>query len=219
MLFSRRKPARDDAVPEKEEDGPEPGTSCRRMVAGLGNPGEGYARTRHNVGFMVVNRIARELKAKFERHGKVARLAGAAVGDVRCFMVKPRTFMNRSGHAVGQLAERLDVDVNNILVVLDDFSLPAGKLRFRAHGSDGGHNGLASVIRCLGTDKISRLRCGIGSSEEQSDAADFVLSEFEPHEADEVEKMIKRAAEGVRLWLETGDLECCMNRFNHDPDA
>ncbi len=214
MPFRRHERCEADADSESAKSGSLPDSPSRRIVAGLGNPGEEYAGTRHNIGFMIINRVARMLGASFVRHGKIARIAEADLSGVRTFLVKPRTFMNRSGHAVGQLAERLDVDVENILVVLDDFYLPVGKLRFRARGSDGGHNGLASVIRTLGTGDIPRLRCGIGTDKEEGDAADFVLASFHPDEAGAVEEMIDRAAEGVRLWLEKGDLELCMNRYN-----
>lgn len=194
------------------------------LVAGLGNPGARYDRTRHNVGFMVVDRVARDRGVRFRSYGKLARLAELKKGTACGYLLKPMVYMNRSGRAVGDLAVRKRLDTDRILVVVDDFNLPFGKLRFRAGGSDGGHNGLASIIRTLGTDEFPRLRCGIGQAQEnraqESDAPgemvahEFVLSEFLPDEADSVEQFIERAAAATGLWIDTGDLEQCMNLYN-----
>lgn len=194
-------------------------TPAIRLVAGLGNPGARYDKTRHNVGFMVVDRVAREGGVRFRPYGKLARLAELKNRTGQAVLLKPMVYMNRSGRAVGDLAVRKRLETEQILVVVDDFNLPFGKLRFRAGGSAGGHNGLASIIRTLGTDSFPRLRCGIGfdpGSEESREvvAHDFVLSEFFPGEAESLDEFIERAAAATRLWIETGDVEQCMNRYN-----
>jgi PTH1 family peptidyl-tRNA hydrolase len=198
-----------------------------RLVAGLGNPGARYEGTRHNMGFMVVSRAARDLGLRLKPYGKLGRWAEWSGRGVRGYLIEPLNYMNRSGRAVGDLAVRKGIDAENILVVSDEFNLPLGKLRFRARGSAGGHNGLSSVIHALGTDEFPRLRCGIGALTESEDGAeasgaseirenssDYVLSTFRPDEEEAVAAAVARAAEGVRLWLETGDLELCQNRFN-----
>jgi PTH1 family peptidyl-tRNA hydrolase len=203
-----------------------------RIVAGLGNPGPEYEKTRHNVGFMVLDRVARELSLRFEPLGRLALVAEMRTDALRGCLLKPLTFMNRSGRAVGDLAVRTLCGKADILVVSDDFNLPLGKLRFRARGSAGGHKGLASIIRSLGTEEFPRLRCGIGARPEagpRTEAAlplegglpagdrnthDFVLSSFLEAEREELERVVGRAAEAIRLWIETSDLEQCMNRYN-----
>ena len=209
-----------------------------RIAAGLGNPGARYARTRHNVGFMVLDRVARDMGLAFETYGRLARVAELRRKGLRGLLVEPLTFMNRSGRAVGDFAFRKLASLEDLLVVGDDMNLPLGRLRFRARGSAGGHKGFASVIRTLGTEEFPRLRCGIGSPPRRDgsgavpegrgrernreagppDGIDFVLSTFSPGEDGEVERLVARAAEAVRLWLETGDLDLCMNRYNPDPD-
>ncbi len=189
------------------------------LVAGLGNPGARYDKTRHNVGFMVVDRVARDRGVRFRPYGKLARLAELKKRTACGYLLKPMVYMNRSGRAVGDLAVRKMLDTDRILVVVDDFNLPFGKLRFRVGGSAGGHNGLASIISTLGTDAFPRLRCGIGPSPENDTfremvAHDFVLSEFLPEEADSVEAFIGRAAAATGLWIDTGDVEQCMNQYN-----
>jgi len=168
---------------------------------------------------MVVDRVARDEGVRFRPYGKLARLAELKSGPARGLLLKPMVYMNRSGRAVGDLAVRRMLDTDQILVVVDDFNLPFGKLRFRAGGSAGGHNGLASIIRTLGTDAFPRLRCGISSSREKDPfdemaAPDFVLSDFVAGEAEDVARFIERAAAATRFWLETGDLEQCMNEYN-----
>lgn len=198
-----------------------------RLVAGLGNPGARYEGTRHNMGFMVVSRAARDLGLRLKPYGKLGRWAEWSGPGVRGYLIEPLSYMNRSGRAVGDLAVRKGIDAENILVVSDEFNLPLGKLRFRARGTAGGHNGLASVIRTLGTEDFPRLRCGIGAQPDADDgmeapgarelrenSSDYVLSPFRPDEEEAVAAAVTRAAEGVRLWLETGDLELCQNRFN-----
>lgn len=185
------------------------------VVVGLGNPGTEYATTRHNVGFRVLDTLSGRWKRPF-RGGKGEYLI--APGDIaghEVALVKPLTYMNNSGEAVADVLERLETAQASLLVVLDDFALPLGALRLRPRGSDGGHNGLYSVIVSLGTEEIPRLRCGIGRSDQASgrDMADFVLSPFEKNERETADEMILRAADAVTECV-IGGLASAMNRFN-----
>jgi PTH1 family peptidyl-tRNA hydrolase len=186
------------------------------LVAGLGNPGAAYEGTRHNLGFMVVEELARRAGATF-RSGRgpwlevVARLNG-----LEAHLVKPITFMNLSGPAVAEAAALAGVMPSETLAIFDDFQLPLGTLRLRLRGSDGGHNGIASVIEAFRTRDVPRLRCGIASAHLPSDKdrmAAFVLEPFEPDELDVVRPMILRAADAVETVLRSG-WNIAMNEFN-----
>jgi len=201
-----------------------------RIIAGLGNPGPEYENNRHNAGFMIIDRAAQKLGIRFRSYGRLARVADGKRGEESYRLVKPMTWMNRSGRAVGDMAVRLLTDMSNLLVVSDDFNLPLGKLRFRSSGSAGGHNGLTSVIRALGTEDFPRMRFGIGLPDGAEETRDFVLSDFGRkaggfgrkagdfgrEESESFERNLERAAEAGRFWIETGDLSLCMNRYNGD---
>jgi PTH1 family peptidyl-tRNA hydrolase len=183
-----------------------------RLILGLGNPGAEYAKTRHNVGFWVVEELAR--RRNLEWSSETCRTLLASEADL--YLGKPQTFMNRSGLAVQCLVEHRSVAHQDLLVVFDDIHLPMGKLRLRASGGPGGHRGLESVIETLQTDSIARLRLGVGASEEApvgQDLVDFVLGDFDDEEQKIVEEMINRAADACESWLEVG-AEVTMNRFN-----
>jgi PTH1 family peptidyl-tRNA hydrolase len=160
-----------------------------KMVAGLGNPGARYERTRHNLGFRVVDR--------------------------RAVLVKPQTWMNLSGRAVAALARWYRIEPESVLVVCDDIALPEGRLRVRRGGSDGGHKGLASVLREMGTTDVPRLRVGVGAP--VGAAEDWVLAALDAGAEERLEAAAGRAAEAVETWLEEG-IEACMNRTNAAPD-
>jgi PTH1 family peptidyl-tRNA hydrolase len=187
----------------------------KKMIVGLGNVGRDYEGTRHNVGFMVVDRVAEKAKKTFrpgkgEYYFSEMRHAGEDV-----VLLKPTTFMNNSGVAVRDAVERFGVGPGDLLVVYDDFNIPLGKLRLRKGGSDGGHNGVYSVIYHLNDDGFPRLRCGIGTADvvPGRDMADFVLSRFEAVESADVEKMVADAADAVFTFVNSG-METAMNRFN-----
>jgi len=166
-----------------------------RLVAGLGNPGTRYQRTRHNIGYRVLDTLADRLP------GSVKQL-------------KPETvFMNESGGPIKELARRNGIEAADCLIVCDDFSIPLGQLRIRLKGSSGGHNGLKSIFEHFGTQDIPRLRVGIGPVPEGMDPAHFVLQSFEKSESQAVEEAIARAAEAVEMMAKDG-LEAAMNRFN-----
>jgi len=180
-----------------------------RLVAGLGNPGPEYANTRHNVGFLVVDRLAEQFGSTWERSTKWDAVV-TKYGEV--FLLKPMSFMNRSGHPLFAVAQFYKIDPAEILVVLDDFALPLGRLRLRAGGSPGGHNGLESIMVQFGTEEIPRLRIGIGAAP-SAGSVDYVLSRFFEEEKPLVRSTIDRAAEAVKCAIDNG-LVSAMNTFN-----
>ncbi len=180
-----------------------------RLVAGLGNPGGQYAHTRHNIGFMVLDRLAETENLLFTEkpvwHSYLARW-----GDV--LLVKPMTFMNRSGDAIGPLARYYKIAPEQVLVVSDDAALPLGRLRLRQTGSDGGHNGLKSVIEHLG-ELFPRLRVGIGAVTGNDELVDHVLGKFSAEEKSAMEAAIRRAVEAIRHVVQDG-IVSAMNLYN-----
>jgi PTH1 family peptidyl-tRNA hydrolase len=183
-----------------------------KIVIGLGNPGEQYAQTRHNIGWMVLDRLAD--RAGWSGRGRT-KDASAVVGGrfkgLDVLLVKPLTFMNDSGIAVRKVLGREHAPLNEMLVVVDDFSLPFGKLRFREGGGPGGHNGLRSIIGELGSEAFSRLRVGIG--EPGRGFADHVLSKFAPEERLRLDELLDAAADAVEAWAREGTNKAA-NRFN-----
>ena len=188
--------------------------STIRLVVGLGNPGAEYNRTRHNVGFGVVDRLASEWGLAWQ-HSK-AWHALWAKGD-KAILVKPASYMNRSGEPLSAVANFYKVAPAEILVVLDDLALELGRVRLRTEGGTGGHNGLESIIVHLGTEAIPRLRIGIGAAPDAG-AVDYVLGRFFEEEVPIVEKTIERAAEAVKCAIDKGVLSA-MNLFNKIPES
>jgi PTH1 family peptidyl-tRNA hydrolase len=183
-----------------------------KIVVGLGNPGSQYEKTRHNVGWMVLDRLAD--RAGWSGRGRNRDAAAVVQGRFRgldLVLVKPLTFMNESGLAVRKVLARERAPLTEMLVVVDDFSLPFGKLRFREGGSAGGHNGLRSIIEELGTEKFSRLRVGIG--EPNSDAVDHVLSQFTRGEKLRLSELLDASADAVETWAREG-VNKAANHFN-----
>jgi len=179
-----------------------------RLVVGLGNPGREYAETRHNVGFLVLDELARRAGIPFHREAKW-NAETARPGD--WLLMKPLTFMNLSGEAVAGCARYLRIEPQDVLVVLDDAALPLGGLRLRRSGSAGGHNGLSSVISHLGTDAIPRLRVGIGDGGDS--LHDHVLGRFRAEERPDLEATLQRAADAVTHAITRG-FESAMNLYN-----
>ena len=180
-----------------------------RLVAGLGNPGADYARTRHNIGFMVVDLLAHQAGLGWEKSGK---WDAATTKFGNAMLVKPASFMNRSGHPLFAIAQFYKIPAQEILVVVDDFSLPLGRLRIRQSGGPGGHNGLESIVVQFGTEEIPRLRIGIGEAPAEG-ATDYVLSNFFEEERPLVSSTIERAAEAVKCAINKGVVSA-MNTFN-----
>jgi PTH1 family peptidyl-tRNA hydrolase len=191
-----------------------------KLIVGLGNPGVKYRGTRHNIGFMVADELARRAEVDFETspvEALVARIRKGPAGDP-VLVAKPLTFMNASGEAAGALSRYFRIDAADLLVVLDDADLPLGKLRARASGSAGGHNGLRSIIEHLGSG-VPRLRVGVGrgpaagEGTSRPDLADHVLARFEPGEREEVERLTARAADAAEMFVTSG-IGMVMNRYN-----
>lgn len=204
--------------PPKTQEGEglhSPGASldvAMRVVVGLGNPGKQYHGTRHNVGYAVVDVLAAGPQAGRFQSRFQAQVAELFEGEHKVLLVKPETFMNLSGRSVRQVADFYQVPVTDLLVVCDDVNLPLGKLRVRAKGSHGGHNGLRDIQNHLGTTDYPRLRIGVGAAE-GGELVDHVLSRFRPSERPLIEDAVTLAAQAVAVWIHQG-IDVCMNQFN-----
>lgn len=193
-----------------------------RLIAGLGNPGEKYRRTRHNAGFMVVDELLARAPSHAKEHAGTsdAWAAKIDVGGERAVVLKPLAFMNRSGPVIDAALRWFKLEASDLIVISDDVALPLGVLRVRARGSHGGQNGLRSVIDALGTEEFIRVRVGIGENPQDADApggerdlADYVLSEFRRDEVLRVQEVVAQAADAVESVVREGIAEA-MNRFN-----
>lgn len=184
-----------------------------KLIVGLGNVGRKYENTRHNVGFQVLDTLAKRWSADPARDKFDGRLAEASIAGERALLLWPQTLMNRSGQSVWQAVDFYKLELGELLVVCDDFNLPLGKLRFRSQGTAGGQRGLDDIIGRLGTAEFGRLRLGIGPVPDRWDPADFVLSQFKAAERDTIDEAIWQGAEGAECWAAEG-IEAAMNRFN-----
>jgi PTH1 family peptidyl-tRNA hydrolase len=182
-----------------------------KLVVGLGNPGDRYAGTRHNVGWLVLDRLAERANWSGGRERDASRIVGGRFRGLDLTLAKPLTYMNDSGIAVRKLLAREHAPLGDVLAVVDDFALPFGKLRFREGGGPGGHNGLRSIIDELGTEKFSRLRIGIGAP--GRGFVDHVLSRFEPDEVQRLDELLDAAADAVEAWAREGTNKAA-NHFN-----
>jgi PTH1 family peptidyl-tRNA hydrolase len=188
-------------------------SSAWKLIVGLGNPGRKYAATRHNVGFAVAETLAAQHavgKARSRFRGETVEVN---IGGQRGLLLCPHTYMNRSGLSVLEARNFFKLDDADVLIICDDFNLPLGKLRFRAKGSAGGQKGLQDIIGCLGTDRLPRLRIGIGAPAPGWDVADYVLSKFRTEELPRMRQAVVRAATAVEDWVAQG-IQVCMNRYN-----
>ncbi|MDX1671728.1 MAG: aminoacyl-tRNA hydrolase [Balneolaceae bacterium] len=183
------------------------------LIVGLGNPGNKYTGTRHNVGFEVVDQIAGDLSAAFSPGKGPFYTAKARYRNHRVVLVKPTTYMNRSGDAVQQALHWFKTAPGECLVCYDDLDLPIGTIRLRPQGSAGGHNGVRDIIRTLGTDRFPRLRIGIGSDFPHENQVSYVLSKFSTDQRDIIDEAVKTAAEAA-LCVVTEGIDEAMNRFN-----
>ena len=188
-----------------------------KLIVGLGNPGLEYRETRHNVGFLVVDEVARrhQLELTLGPSQVPETLMAKRYGSAPLLVAKPLTFMNRSGDAVAALMRYYEVGAADLLVVVDEAALPFGRLRARTRGSAGGHNGLKSMIERLGTTEFARLRLGVGRGDPRRDLADHVLATFEPGERAELEAFIAMAADAAEVFAAEG-IETVMNAYNSD---
>jgi PTH1 family peptidyl-tRNA hydrolase len=187
-----------------------------KLVVGLGNPGEEYAGTRHNVGFDVVEILARRASAPLAHDRRLsARVGRATLGGEETLLVEPLSFMNLSGPVVARIVRERELAAADVLVVVDDYHLPVATLRLREKGSAGGHNGLKSLIGALGTDAFPRLRVGIGEAP-PGGAVDFVLTRFKPSERQAIRDACERAADCAERWCRFG-ASAAMSGFNKNP--
>jgi peptidyl-tRNA hydrolase, PTH1 family len=186
-----------------------------KLVVGLGNPGPKYRDTRHNVGFWVIDEVARRWGVsdgwRERDQALLVRKPGSAI------LAKPLTFMNLSGFAISRLLQFFQIELADMLVIVDEAALPLGRLRARGRGSAGGHNGLKSIIEQLGTDEFSRLRVGVGRGDSRRDLADHVLSTFDPDERETIQAAVLRAADASETFVSEG-IARVMNTFNAAAD-
>lgn len=183
------------------------------LIAGLGNPGPDYRQNRHNVGFMVVDALARALDIPIQRVELRALVGKGSSGGARLILAKPQTYMNNSGRSVVPLMRFYKIPPEQLLVVHDDLDLPFGTLRLRPLGGTGGQKGMESIVERLGTGEFSRLRVGIGRPPSRMDPADYVLHDFNPPQQDLLPEVLGRAVDAIRLFIREG-IEPAMNAYN-----
>ena len=185
-----------------------------KMVVGLGNPGRKYARTRHNIGFRVVDSLAETLKIKVRKRKFGARLGQGQFEDKNLILLKPWQFVNQSGQAVATAMGFYKLAPSNLLVIIDDMALSPGRIRLRTKGSAGGHNGLADIIEKLASENVARLRIGIGQSGRQQ-AYDYVLDKPTESEKLSLDEAVEKARDAAICWLQCG-IQTAMNKFNNE---
>jgi peptidyl-tRNA hydrolase, PTH1 family len=185
-----------------------------KLIVGLGNPGPEYERTRHNIGWRVLDAFARKFRIDVSHHEKNALTGAGRVAGGSVMIARPLTYMNLSGDAVRLLVNAYLESAGEMIVVYDDIDLPVGRLRIRDSGSAGTHNGMRSIVESLGTERFPRLRVGIGAAAEGR-LRDYVLDEFDPEEEPVIERAVSRAVDALVLFVR-GDLRRAMNQFNRD---
>ena len=203
-IFAKLKAARE----------PQPIGNIEWLIVGLGNPGREYEATRHNVGFITADRLAEKEGFEIKRIKFKSLISDTVIDGKRCIVMKPSTFMNNSGEAVGECASFYKIDPEHILVIYDDINFEPGVMRIRKKGSDGGHNGMKSIIYHLNSDEFPRIRMGVGAKPNKDyDLADWVLSRFSENEKKNVEKAVDDACEAIKL-IVSGNIDTAMNKFN-----
>ena len=193
---------------------PEPTGAVEWLIVGLGNPGRDYEATRHNVGYITVDRLAEKEGFDIKKIKFKSLVADAVISGKRCLVMKPSTFMNNSGEAVGECARFYKIAPQNILVIYDDINFDPGVMRIRKKGSDGGHNGMKSIIYHLNSNDFPRIRMGVGAKPHPDyDLADWVLSRFPEQDKKAVETAVDNACEAVGM-IVAGDIDRAMTKFN-----
>lgn len=184
------------------------------IIAGLGNPGPQYVNTRHNAGFLCIDKLAEEEGFAIDKVKFDALTADAEIGGHRCLLMKPQTYMNLSGNAVSKAAKFYKIPASHIIIIVDDISLAPGRMRIRRGGSAGGHNGLKSLISCLGTEEFPRVKLGVGAKPNpEYDLAEWVLGKFPPKDRELLEQAMSGGMEAVRLMV-NGETDRAMSQFN-----
>ena len=183
------------------------------LIAGLGNPGPKYKNTRHNVGWWALDDLAESSGVSLKSSGADSETAEAVISDVGVLLVRPLTYVNRSGNALRHLTRKHRVAPSNLIVIYDDLNLETGKLRIRSKGGAGGHNGMKSIIASLGTEEFPRIRIGVGRPVDSSEQVDYVLGTMAPKERELVRDTARRAAQ-ASITAVTEGIETAMNRFN-----
>jgi PTH1 family peptidyl-tRNA hydrolase len=183
------------------------------LIVGLGNPGREYRENRHNVGFMLIDRLAVKLNARFSRMQSKALVASVTYDEQKIILAKPQTFMNLSGHSVQGLVHFYKISIINLLIAHDDLDLPVGVIRIRPDGSSAGQKGMESIIQRLGTDEFARIRLGIGRPPGQMQAPDYVLQDFADDDMELISEALNRGVDAVLTFMREG-LDSAMNRYN-----
>lgn len=184
-----------------------------KLIVGLGNPGKKYDETRHNIGFHVIDELAKSLKITLNQEKFKGVFGFDTINGEKVFLLKPLTYMNLSGEAVRPLIDFYKISIDDVVVVYDDLDLPPGKIRLRQKGGHGGHNGIKSLLAHLGTEHFKRIRVGVGRPEPGIAVANYVLSTFRPDEKQEVEEAVSQAVNACESWL-SKDFLNVMNSFN-----
>ena len=188
-----------------------------RVIIGLGNPGMKYAGTRHNIGFDTVTALADKYNIKINNKKFNGLIGDGFIGGEKVLLLQPQTYMNLSGECVGQISDFFKIEPENLIVICDDINLDTGRLRIRAKGRAGGHNGLKNIIAHLGTEAFPRIRVGVGEKTEGWDLADYVLARFSKDDEPVMREAIKNAVGAVETWI-SDDIGTAMNRFNINPN-
>ena len=185
------------------------------LIVGLGNPGRQYENTRHNAGWLCMDMLSDKLSVKINKIKFKSTVGEADIGGVRCLLMKPQTFMNLSGEAVGEACKFYKIPPENVIVIFDDISMPCGGLRIRRKGSAGGHNGIKSIIQHLGSDNFPRIKLGVGEKPHPDfDLADYVLSGFTKDEIPQMKQAMEKACKALEL-LTNGKIDEAMSKFSH----
>ena len=190
--------------------------SDKFLIVGLGNPGSEYHKTRHNIGFMIVDQLAQDASASFKKGRSAAVETSVNIAGHSVILAKPLTFMNNSGSAVAGLMNYYDIDIEQLLVIMDEVELPFGRLRVRKQGGSAGHNGMKSIIQHLNSKEFARLRIGIGTEYAKKDMSKFVLSNFSRNEQQELDLIVGKSVDVVHSFIRYG-IDRTMNTFNTSP--
>lgn len=191
------------------------GKQMTKMIVGLGNPGDKYEQTKHNMGFMTVDLLAKELETSFKMEKTfIAEVAETFVNGEKVFLVKPQTFMNESGRAVKPLLTYFNIEPEDLTVIFDDMDSPVGRVRLRQKGSSGGHNGIKSILVHVGTEQFNHVKIGIGRPKNNMKVVNHVLTRFDNEDAESAQNGIFKAVDAVKFYLENNDFTKAMNKFN-----